>query len=224
MHHLIIDDNESAALELEKALRTLPRTFSVTVVSTEVAVTNILSTHLVDTVFVRIRLFDFRWLDKIKIQPALVLIVSRQANGKVDYYSDNDHLLIEPFSITQVRSCLKKIAQVWKYPQPDFLFVRNGKRWVKIPFDQIEMVEKKEQYAEVFTSAGSILFRGSVGKFRQRLPMDRFIRISDTLIIPASEMAGIKENRYTYKGREIPLTFEFSKEARQEMDKNKSYG
>jgi DNA-binding LytR/AlgR family response regulator len=187
VHCLIIDDNEMAAQELEAILKTLPRCFSVRIASEGAEVTRYFSMHLVDTVFVRIRLFDFRWFEKLMIQPALVLIVNRQANDKVDYYSEDDHLLIEPFSLFHLRRLFKKIAQLPKHPRPDFLFIRDGKRWVKIEMDQIERVEKKVNYAEVFTKTGSILFRGSVSQFRRYLPMDRFVDVSET---------NIKNNKY----------------------------
>jgi hypothetical protein len=80
------------------------------------------------------------------------------------------------------------------------------------------MIEKREKnYMQFHLSYENPLIAGSPGYWLQKLPKDQFVRISDTLIVPVSELPKIRGNEYIYRGRKIPLSFRFAAGSGDEM-------
>jgi DNA-binding LytR/AlgR family response regulator len=74
-------------------------------------------------------------------------------------------------------------------------------------------------YVQFHLKYGNRLIPGHLNGWIQKLPEDTFIRISDTLIVPASELSKIQNNEYVFKGRSIKLTYRFAIAARREMER-----
>jgi hypothetical protein len=80
-------------------------------------------------------------------------------------------------------------------------------------FSEIELVEGKVgSYVQFFLKRRKPVVTGITGILGARkLPADdKFVRIADGLIVPATEIIKVKSNKYTFKGRQIRLSFRFA--------------
>ncbi len=81
------------------------------------------------------------------------------------------------------------------------------------------MIERMQgSYVQFYLNYGTPLMPGTLPGWIEKLPKDEFIRISDTLILPAQEVKKISGDQYEFKGRKIQLTFRFASGARNEID------
>ncbi len=65
----------------------------------------------------------------------------------------------------------------------DYLFLREGTTYTKIPFDQIFYIEADGNYAYLFTSEKRFAIKRSLASIGEQLPSKIFIRVSRGIIL-----------------------------------------
>ncbi len=219
MNILIIDDNTKTTNALQQLLQAHQDVGQVHKALLPYMVRSLLACERIDIIFIRIRLWDYRQFENTEQRPVIVFLsggkdkLTSQA-GRTAHYA-----LREPYDAVQVSELLQKITREKFIERPHFLFLRYEGRFHKIPFDDICLVEKKEKnYVKFYFKDSAQLMPGTLTAWLQKLPKGKFIRVSDTLVLPAEEMQKIKGDEYAYKGRTIKLTFRFATGARNETD------
>jgi DNA-binding LytR/AlgR family response regulator len=220
MHCLIIDDNSKTSatlcgmLEAIKGI-TVHKAVQPYMIRSLMAAEEI----YIEIVFIRIRLWDFRQFEKLEKVPVIVFLSG--GKDKLTNHPDTTvrYTLREPYHPIMLSALLKAIAEEKFTEAPEYLFLRYKGRFHKTMFSDIEMIERMEKnYAKFFLVNDEQFLPGSLPGWLAKLPNDRFIRVSDNLIVPAEEAFKIGSDEYVYKGRKIKLTFRFANAARNEME------
>lgn len=219
MHCLIIDDNPKTAGKLRSMLQA---DTSVTTISLEIQprrYRQLLVSENIDLVFIRVRLWDFRQFEELENIPCLVFLNGGKDKLAGDPGTGVHYSFREPYYPMELGQLLRKIQKEKRKEDPAFFFIRHGGRFHKTAFSGIEMIEaKRGNYVVLHLESGEQLMPGNIAGWMRLLPPDRFIRISDRLIIPASELPKVTGNFFEFKGRVIRLSFRFASSARKEME------
>lgn len=218
MHCLIIDDNPKTASALSRLLETFP---AVTLVNRSVdihMIPSLMAHEKIDVVFIRVRLWDFKQFEKLNEIPVIVFLSGGKDKLTLKPGTAVRYSLREPYTTLDLVQLFQKIENENHTEAPEYLFLRYDGRFHKTLFSDIEMIERKEgSYVHFYLTYGSWLIPGSIPGWLKQLPADRFIRVSDQLILPARKAKEITGDEYGYKGRKIQLTFRFAAGARNEF-------
>jgi DNA-binding LytR/AlgR family response regulator len=221
---LIIDDNETAAEQLKGRLETVDNVDAIYIVSKPGEARAILRSFNATVIYIRIGLWDIRLFDGFQRTPLIVFLSTKTDHYMEAVHGQLDFHLAEPFTHYAVAGLQDRIGTYKGDNKLNFLFVRKGRRWRKVPFASIDMVERHEKgYVTLHTTPAKYMLYGSLQHWLNKLPQDKFIRISDQLILPSYIARLVNSNEYTYKGRKIELTFRFAEKARKELKEIKQY-
>lgn len=212
MHCLIIDDNTKTSTALAKKLEAVSGIESVSEAIQPYLVGSLLNENKLDVIFIRVRLWNpIAFEQHIRI-PAVVFI-----SGGKNKLTDKPGLTVpfqlrEPIVLNELYNLLKQLSRDPETEPAGYFFVRTDGRFHRIFFSDIELIERlKMSYIKIYTRYTSLLISGSLPSIMEKLPEGRFIRVSDTLILPLEQVKQITDKTYTFRGREIGLTFRFAR-------------
>jgi two-component system, LytTR family, response regulator len=86
---------------------------------------------------------------------------------------------------------------------PDRIAVKSGAHIVWLSFDEIDWIESADNYVELHVGAKSHLLRETLNALEERLPDDKFVRISRSAMVNASKVKEL--HRMIYGGYEVVL-------------------
>ncbi len=184
-------------------------------------VTAVLRTIPVSIVFVRPGMWNFQWFQGFTSLPQFVFLSSVRNKIKVDPDGSPELILREPYNVLQVTNVVEEASEHNAGRSADFFFVKFERRWRKIVFVDIELIEKKPgHYVLICTKEHSYLVAGSLNSWMMKLPEEKFIRPADNIVLPVAEVAKLTGVVYPFRGRDIKLTFRFARQARKEMNES----
>lgn len=211
MNCLIIDDNPKTASALYNLLESWPSIGQVYRAVQPYLVRSLMATEKIDIIFIRVRLWDFKQFERLDEMPVVVFLHGGKDKLTAQPGTSVQYSLREPHNPKDLSVVMRKIEAERICESADFIFVRYDSRFHKTMFSDIEMIERKEgNYVRVFMEYGSWLLPGTLPGWLAKLPEDKFRRVSDTLILPVLEAAGITTDEYTHRGRTIQLTYRFA--------------
>lgn len=211
MNCLIIDDNKRSVFELQWLLHKNGFDNVFTSVDSNIA-NRLLNEKNIAVIFVRTKFWHYSLLQSatcLKRQPAVVFLSVRREKFKEDLYGQVDHHLSEPYTTEKVQTLLQRLKTKSIVTDMNFLFIKYERRYYKLFFEEIELIECKAGNCIVVYTVKKkyMLFGFSLNAFMNRLPENLFIRISDQLIIPKRDSCKIKGDIFFYNGGEKKMTF-----------------
>ncbi len=219
MQCLIIDDNPKTCVRLIRLLEPMAAFEKVHHAVHPYLVRSLMCTAQIDIVFIRVRLWSFRQFEGLRQMPVIVFLSGGKTKLTHNALTCVPYLLREPYHPAVMSSLMVNIvADMFREP-PEYLFLRYDGRYHKTMFSDIEMIERLEKnYCRFCLRYGASFIPGSLPGWLAKLPATRFIRVSDTLVLPTEIAGWVTGSIYEYKGRSIPLTFRFTELARNEME------
>ncbi len=115
--------------------------------------------------------------------------------GVVDY-------LLKPVSFIRFKKCVDRIIddlnkQTKNFEKPDYFFVDDDGKKLKINFDNIIYVEGAGNYIIIVTPESKKIIYKSMNAIQDILPSDRFIRVHKSYIVAANRILAIRGNQIT---------------------------
>ncbi|MES2328200.1 MAG: hypothetical protein V4539_01270 [Bacteroidota bacterium] len=218
MNCLIIDDNPKTAATLSELLEANPAIGQVHKAVQPYLIRSLMSYETIDIIFIRVRLWEFRQFEELKQKPAIVFLSGGKDKLTEKPGTSVQFSIREPYTATGLSILLDRIKETKSIQGTDFFFLRYSGRFHKTLFSDIDMIERMEKaYVQFHLKYADPLIPGSIPGWIQKLPADRFIRVSDTLILPVETAKTIQTDKYEFKGRPIQLTYRFAAGARKEM-------
>lgn len=89
--------------------------------------------------------------------------------------------------------------------QPDFVFVKTEYRLQRVSFDDILYCEGLKDYVSIYTPAERILALQTMKALEEKLPVDRFVRVHKSYIVPLSRIESVERNRIYIGKAVIPI-------------------
>jgi two-component system response regulator LytT len=94
----------------------------------------------------------------------------------------------------------------------DSLFVKEGKMFVKIPFEEIIYVEQDRNYVEIHTAQRVHPVRSALKDFVRHLPSKKFFQVHRSFFVNVSCITAINSDIIRLKDKEIPISKTFRDE------------
>jgi two-component system LytT family response regulator len=218
MRCLVVDDNTKTSRSLVKLLQGSGMVKSVEEAVHPYMIKGMIDKGEVDLLFIRVRLWDYRMFEDCARVPHMVFLCGGRNKLTTKLETSVRFSLREPIRGWDVQRLIKTVATYPESEPTDFLFVRYSNRHHKIGFDNIEMVERlKGNFVMIWSKTGDWMVPGTLREYQRQLPPDRFIRIADGVLLPATEVSTITDATYTHRGRQLKLTFRFTARARKEL-------
>ncbi|MFY0630488.1 MAG: response regulator transcription factor [Flavobacteriaceae bacterium] len=174
----------------------------------------------IDVLFLDINMPQMNGLDFAKIvgDETNVVITTAYREYAVESYDLNvlDYL-VKPIPFNRFLNTVNKITQQ-AYGQKDegekkedsvkndsFMFMKVGKKLVKIQFEDILYIESLKDYIKIFTKGGNHLVHKSLTSVTEELPKDNFIRIHRSFTIAIDKVASVEGNLIEIGSARIPI-------------------
>lgn len=220
MNCLVIDDNAKTSEMLSALLKASDAFVNIHHAVQPYMIRSLMAWEKIDMIFIRVRLWDYSVFEKIADKmPMIVFLSGGKERITEKEQTTVEYQLREPYTEESVKRLMRQMVFKPDNERPNFFFVRFEGRYHKILFSEIELVERMlGSYIRLHTKQTPYLLPGSLAGMMDRLPEDRFIRVSDGLIVPAAEMPKINGDEYEFKGKKHRLTFRFAASARREME------
>jgi two-component system, LytTR family, response regulator LytT len=94
----------------------------------------------------------------------------------------------------------------------DSIFVKEGKMFTKVSFDEILYVEQDRNYVEIHTLHRVHPVRSSLKDFIKNLPPKKFLQVHRSFIVNISSITAINSDMIKVKEKEIPVSKTFKDE------------
>jgi two-component system, LytTR family, response regulator len=104
--------------------------------------------------------------------------------------------------------------------KPDFVFVKDGTRMVKIMLDEILYVEGMKDYVTIHTPDKKITTLQRMKLLEEQLPAEKFIRIHHSFIVSLRAIDAVHRNEVQIGKALLPISDSYKKAFREFIEKN----
>lgn len=174
----------------------------------------------IDVLFLDINMPQMNGLEFAKIidPETSVVITTAYREYAVESYDLNvlDYL-VKPIPFNRFLSTINKITQQIygkkhegekkedSAKNDSFMFMKVGKKLVKVKFEDILYIESLKDYIKVFTEGDNYLVHKSLTSITDELPKDNFIRIHRSFTIAIDKVVSVEGNLIEIGSARIPI-------------------
>lgn len=174
-----------------------------------------LKNNRIDILFLDIQMPDITGLDFLKIinpQPCVILTTAYKEYALEGYEYNVIDYLLKPFSLERFIKAVNKatdhLNQERMIPEgtrekesmpkpiiePDHIIIRADRKWYKINFDDLLIVEGQKAYVTFHTKTKKITALISLKELENMLPPDQFLRIHKSFIVSIRHIETLEGN------------------------------
>jgi two-component system, LytTR family, response regulator len=233
---LIVEDEPLARNLLTDYVRKVPFLNLVQACSNPMDALEVLRTNSIELLFLDIQMPDITGITLLKIlqkKPLVILTTAYSEYALESYELDVVDYLLKPITFDRFLKAVDKASQRLKTStpimtnekqssesQPDFVFVKDGTKLVKINFDDILYVEGLKDYVTIHTATQKVVSLQRLKSLEMQLPADRFIRIHHSYIIALKAIDFIHKGEVQIGNQMIPISDSYKKSFKEFIDKN----
>jgi two-component system, LytTR family, response regulator len=175
-----------------------------------------LKTNPVDLVFLDIRMPEMNGLSLLEVlqnKPLAVLTTAFSEFALESYELDVVDYLKKPITFERFVKAVGKAEQRLQLTEPakgksggaDYIFVKEGIRFIKVNIDEILFIEGLKNYVAIHTVTQKIVSLQRLKALEDQLPADKFIRVHNSYIIAKGAITSVKENEIRVGPTKIPI-------------------
>lgn len=222
---LIVDDEELARRLLLNHLSNLDNFEVVASCASAIEANKILREQAVDLLFLDIEMPVLKGIDFFKnlINKPKVIFTTAYRDYALDGFElDAVDYLLKPITFARFFKSVEKFESLQTAPiqvtetidntkKPDFIFVREDRKQVKIRFEDLLYIESLKDYIKIYTTHGNHLTKYSITGFQEQLD-DRFLRVHRSFIINLDKVTAYTAEDIEINSIEIPIGQSYKKE------------
>lgn len=206
---MIVDDEPIARDLLKNYCARVPFLTVAAVCKDGLEALEILQREKIDLVILDINMPKLSGLSLLRTlaDPPDVIISSAHSEFAIEGFdlSVVDYLL-KPYSFERFLKALGKIkTQRTSSSAPEFIFVKCDQKHVRLPLEEIDLVEACGNYLKIHRHGRYLLIRQSMNELEQSLPADKFLRIHKSFIVPVDRIEFIEGNQVKTKTTLVPV-------------------
>jgi two-component system response regulator LytT len=221
MKSLIIDDDATARLIVNKLCSNVDEVEVVEEFSNAIDAIKFLNSNTVDVIFLDIHMPSFSGFDFIKTlkDPPKVILITSDRNFALDAFEYDcvvDYL-VKPIDLERFKKSIDKLSafknkQLINAIQPSSessvndLYVNIDRRLIKINIPDIYLIEAKGDYIKIKTENTNHIVHSTLKKIERKLPHDMFLKIHRSYVINIHKIIDIEDNSVLIKNDVIPVS------------------
>ncbi|OYU83091.1 MAG: DNA-binding response regulator [Flavobacterium sp. BFFFF2] len=167
----------------------------------------------VDVLFLDIQMPEKSGIDfyrDLDYEPVLIFTTAYSEYAVEGFNINATDYLLKPFSEERFMAAIQKAnAEVQvrrQFPTDNMLSIRAEHRWVRIPFDTIQLIEALDDYVQIHHNNGEkIISRMPMKNVIDRLPPADFLRVHRSYIVPVKRVKALKNKNLLVEGFVIPV-------------------
>lgn len=188
---LLVDDEHFALALLEQFVRRVPDLALVASCRSPVRAIEILQSEPVDLLFLDIQmpvLSGLGLLRHISHKPVTIFTTAYPQHAHEAFDLDAADYLLKPFSFERFEHAVQKARDILSLRRaPDSpagsLTVKADRKWIKIPYDEIQYIEGWKEYVKIFTDRNKVITLERLNNLEKILPPAHFIRVHKSYIV-----------------------------------------
>ncbi len=224
MNCIIIDDESTARVIIEKLCENVAEINVVGQFSNAMQAIKYLNENTVDLIFLDIHMPDFSGFDFIKTlkHPPHIVVTTSDKEYALDAF-EYDFIvdyLVKPITLDRFKKAVSKVEKASKKvalinpsktsfdekSAEDVLYVNIDRRLIKIDISGIYLIESKGDYINVKTEGKNYVVHSTLKKIESKLPTDLFLKIHRSFIINIKKIIDIEDNSVLIKKDVIPVS------------------
>lgn len=234
---LIVEDEPLARNLLVDYVKKVPSLQLVQACSNAMEAMEALRKQPVDILFLDIQMPEITGITFLKIlqkKPLVIFTTAYSQYALEGYELDVVDYLLKPITLERFLRAVDKAIQRLQQSQPisgpvrsqpetekpDFVFVKDGTKMVKIQLDDILYVEGMKDYVTIHTKEKKITTLQRMKILEDELPADKFIRIHHSFIIAFRAIDVVHKNEVQIGSALIPVSDSYKKSFREFIEKN----
>lgn len=206
---LIVDDEPLALDILETYIEQLPQLHLVRRCENALEAREVLKEQEVDLMFLDIQMPQLTGVDFVKTltNPPLVVFTTAYPNFAIEGFELNalDYLL-KPVSFERFKKAVQKATEKLENKSarkplaeteelnPDYIFVKADKKFVKVKYSDILYIEGLKDYVIIRTTTGRVITLQTMKSLEDKLPQNQFMRIHRSFIVHVDRINAIVGN------------------------------
>lgn len=216
MNCIIIDDEETARLIIEKLASGNPLVNIKRKFASAIQAIKYLNQNQVDLIFLDIHMPEFNGFDFIKTlkHPPKTILTTSDKNFALEAFEYKCIIdyLVKPVTqerfdkaINKAQSISIPIGNTLQNLEND-LFVSIDRRLIKIDILSIYLIEAKGDYISIKTSEKNYIVHSTLKKIEKKLPDDIFLKIHRSYIINVKRIIDIEDNSVLIEKDVVPVS------------------
>ncbi|MBX2947437.1 MAG: response regulator transcription factor [Cyclobacteriaceae bacterium] len=234
---LIVEDEPLARNLLVDYVKKVPSLKLVEACSNAMDAMEILRKQQVDLLFLDIQMPEITGITFLKIlqkRPLVIFTTAYSQYALEGYELDVVDYLLKPITLERFLKAVDKAMQRHQLAhqstiplisqpgpeKPDFVFVKDGTKMVKVQLDDILYVEGMKDYVTIHTREKKITTLQRMKVLEEQLPADKFIRVHHSYIIAFKAIDAVHKSDVQIGQAMIPISDSYKKAFREYVDKN----
>ena len=234
---LIVEDEPLARNLLTEYVKKVPSLQLVGASSNAMDALEILRKQPVDLLFLDIQMPEITGITFLKIlqkKPLVIFTTAYSQYALEGYELDVVDYLLKPITLERFLKAVDKAilrlqaanqqvtlpTQSSGTPLPDFVFVKDGTKMVKVHLDDVLYVEGMKDYVTIHTRDKKITTLQRMKSLEEQLPSDKFIRIHHSYIIALKAIDAVHKNEVQIGQALLPVSDSYKKAFREFIEKN----
>jgi len=226
---LIVEDEPLARHLLTEYVSKVPYLNLVKACSSALEAMEVLRTNPVDLLFLDVQmpeLTGIAFLKSLQKKPLVILTTAYSEYALEGYELDITDYLLKPITFERFLKAVDKVNQRMSGVQPvvvektiesapNFIFVKDGTKLVKIRWDDILYVEGLKDYVTIHTRTQKVISLQRLKVLEEQLPADKFIRVHNSFIVALDAIDSVHKDKIQIGQASVPIGDTYKKTFRE---------
>lgn len=182
-----------------------------------------LEQKLVDVLFLDIQMPDIsgmQWLRSLSRPPMVIFTTAFPQFAADSYELEAVDYLVKPFNLERFLQAVNKARTIRKQlPRlPEFIFVKDGSRQVKLWIAHIRYLEASGNYVCLHTTEQKVLVRQTLQSLSKRLTPYHFLRVHKSYVVNLKQIDSINSLQIRIGDARIPVAKAYQEELQRVID------
>lgn len=190
----------------------------------------VLRANPVDLLFLDVQmpeLTGISFLKSLQKKPLVILTTAYSEYALEGYELDITDYLLKPITFERFLKAVDKANQRMSTPPatqgtekpaeapPNFIFVKDGTKLVKIRWDDILYVEGLKDYVTIHTRTQKVISLQRLKVLEEQLPADKFIRVHNSFIVALDAIDSVHKDKIQIGQAAVPIGDTYKKSFRE---------
>lgn len=228
---MIVEDEPLARNLITEYVSKVPYLNLVKACSGALEAMEVLRTNPVDLLFLDVQmpeLTGIAFLKSLQKKPLVILTTAYSEYAIEGYELDITDYLLKPITFERFLKAVDKVNQRLSGGQtvadkpaetfPDFIFVKDGTKLVKIRWNDILYVEGLKDYVTIHTRTQKVISLQRLKALEEQMPADKFIRVHNSFIVALDAIDSVHKDKIQIGQAHIPIGDTYKKSFREYIE------
>jgi len=225
---LIVEDEPLARNLITEYVKKVPYLNLIKACSGALEAMEVLHNNSVDLLFLDVQmpeLTGIAFLKSLQKKPLVILTTAYSEYALEGYELDIADYLLKPITFERFLKAVDKVSQRMSgnhtiiekpaEPAPDFIFVKDGTKLVKIRWNDILYVEGLKDYVTIHTRTQKVISLQRLKVLEEQLPAEKFIRVHNSFIIALDAIDSVHKDKIQIGQAQVPIGDTYKKSFRE---------